>query len=362
MKNKLKNFLALMFGVVISFLIAEVILRHYDPFGFRQRADSIVLQPNSKYTIRNDNFVKLDSLIVHTKNALGFRGPEKPADFDNWISIITIGGSTTECYYLSDGKDWSALLGDKLRQSVSNNIWVNNAGMDGHSTFGHTILLRDHIATIRPDYAVFLVGCNDVERNDLNEPDKINYDTQPFGWKNYLRNNSAVVNLLTNLKRNYQARRKGLVHSPFDLATCEILDSVDNMKIQEMLAFHQRNYTVSYEKRLTNLIALTKTSGIIPVLITQPALVGVGSDDMTNADLEKVVACNRLGGKAHWLILETYNDITRKVAREQEILLIDLAAKMPKSSRFFYDCEHFTNAGAEVVAQIVFEELNCNLK
>ena len=35
------------------------------------------------------------------------------------------------------------------------------------------------------------------------------------------------------------------------------------------------------------------------------------------------------------------------------MLLIDLAAKMPKSSRYFYDTAHFTNEGCQLVAQIV---------
>lgn len=356
MKNKLKNIAALTMGVMISFILAEFILRIYNPFGFRQKGDQIVLQPNAKYTIHNDQFVKLDSVIVHTKNSIGFRGPEKPADWENLISIITVGGSTTECYYLSDGRDWSSLLGEKLEQ-YNKNVWVNNAGLDGHSTFGHSILLKDYVAAIHPDYVTFLVGCNDVGREDLNEAGGNMSDPQNTGWKSYLKNNSAVISLLLNLHRNYKAKSRSLEHSPVDISTCEILDSLDNEKIRETVDYHKRGFSKSYENRLNNLVEICRKNNIVPILITQPALVGTGKDDVTNVDLEKIKMWNRLGGKAYWLILEAYNDVTRKVARDQGILLIDLARKMPKSSRYYYDCEHFTNEGSEVVAQIICDEL-----
>lgn len=356
MKNKLKNILALTIGVIISLILAEVILRIYNPIGFRQQGDKIVLQPNAKYTFQNNQFAKLDSVIVHTKNSIGFRGPEKPADFENRIIIITVGGSTTECYYLSDGRDWSSLLAEKLKP-YHPDIWINNAGLDGHSTFGHSILLKDYIAGIKPDYVTFLVGCNDVGREDLNEPDAQTPDPQNTGWKSYLKNNSAVISLLLNLKRNFEAKSRGLEHSPVDITTCEILDSVDNEKIRETVDFHKRTFTQSYENRLNNLVEISRQNNIIPILITQPVLVGTGKDDVTNVDLEKIKMWNRLGGKAYWLILEAYNNVTRKVAREQGVLLIDLARKMPKSSRYFYDCEHFTNEGSEIVAQIICDEL-----
>ena len=40
-------------------------------------------------------------------------------------------------------------------------VWLNNAGLDGHSTFGHEILLRSHIIKLKPDMIIFLTGIND---------------------------------------------------------------------------------------------------------------------------------------------------------------------------------------------------------
>lgn len=37
--------------------------------------------------------------------------------------------------------------------------------------------------------------------------------------------------------------------------------------------------------------------------------------------------------------------------------MIDLAREMPKSTRYYYDLLHFTNEGAEKVAEIIHEKL-----
>lgn len=56
----------------------------------------------------------------------------------SYLTIISVGGSTTECFYISDDKTWTHILGMKLK-SVFTRVWINNAGLDGHSTFGHII-------------------------------------------------------------------------------------------------------------------------------------------------------------------------------------------------------------------------------
>jgi hypothetical protein len=55
---------------------------------------------------------------------------------------------------------------------------------------------------------------------------------------------------------------------------------------------------------------------------------------------------DNVDGDTAWIILELYNDITRIVARNLKVKLIDLASRLPKSSHYFYDTIYFTNEGA----------------
>jgi hypothetical protein len=55
----------------------------------------------------------------------------------------------------------------------------------------------------------------------------------------------------------------------------------------------------------------------------------------------------------YWKILEMYNDVTRRAAKEEGVWIVDLARDMPKDSTYFYDGIHFTNEGAEKVAELL---------
>ena len=91
--------------------------------------------------------------------------------------------------------------------------------------------------------------------------------------------------------------------------------------------------------------------------MTQPLLAGPRIDDVTGVDLGRIEFAPRCSGNMAWNLQEVYNEATRRIGREQNVKVIDLARKLPKSSRFFYDFRHFTNAGAQAVADILSEDL-----
>ncbi len=115
-KPCLKNFSLLLLGCLVALAVLEVLLRVYNPLEMRFRPDRIVLPVHKRYIFDNaEKFpTKLPKTTIHTKNSLGFRGAAPPADFRDDLTLITIGGSTTECFYLSDGRTWPDLLGQKL--------------------------------------------------------------------------------------------------------------------------------------------------------------------------------------------------------------------------------------------------------
>ena len=121
--------------VIATSIIGIIIGNSGDPFKFSVRGNEISLPSNITYVTTNNLASKLDKRIVHTKNSLGFRGEDPPADLEGTLSIIAVGGSTTESRSLSDEKEWVFIL----RKELSNHfdpLWINNAGLDGHSTFG----------------------------------------------------------------------------------------------------------------------------------------------------------------------------------------------------------------------------------
>lgn len=337
-------------------LAVEGVLRLTHPFGFRQSGSTLVLPRNVVYDIRADQRSRSDQLeahVVHSKNSLGFRGPEPPADFARWMTIVAIGGSTTECFYLGDGKTWPERLGARLHGEVRD-VWVDNAGLDGHSTFGHLLLTRQAIVPLHPKVALYLVGVNDMFTDAPHDEDRVELD--PAG---ILADRSALAATLLNLYRWKKTRAiadLGSMPKPVALR--------DRPRYQVPAATAARLWRdqeprlAGFRRRLEEIVALDRAHQIEPVLITQPTLLG-GVDARTGLDTRtmEVEVWEHVDGAFAWRLLERYNDVTRQVGRERHVLVVDLARQLPKDSTFFYDFFHFTNAGADRVGSIVHDRL-----
>ena len=167
----LKNVLALFLGIVLALMVLEGLIRIFEPIEFRVRGNKLQLPVNRKWVVRTHGVPGLDAVIDHRTNWLGFRGENPPKNFADYLTIFAVGGSTTHCRNISEGKTWAALLGEKLKKSFPN-LWINNAGIDGQTTFGHLILMEDIIVKLRPKVVLFLVGANDQHYEVSNKLDR----------------------------------------------------------------------------------------------------------------------------------------------------------------------------------------------
>jgi len=102
--------------------------------------------------------------IVYKRDEWGFRG-EYP-DL-NSIDILTIGGSTTDQRYISEGYTFQDVLHKEFKKN-GEDIFVVNAGIDGHSTVGHIKNFDwwfPKIPNLNVKYFLFYVGVNDFHKD-----------------------------------------------------------------------------------------------------------------------------------------------------------------------------------------------------
>lgn len=354
----MKNAALLGAGCLAAFLTLEGFLRVYGPLQTRVRGGDIILFPYKRYEVNNYRFPKLETRIVRSNNSLGFRGPELPADPSKTLTVIAVGGSTTEGFYLSDGKSWPERLGARLAASFDG-AWVNNAGMDGHSTFGHEALLRAYIIKLKPRAVVFLTGLNDMGLSSASRFDLLLTENRerplPARALVWAAGRSRVASLVQNLILYSRAIKAGLVHAELDLKTMKTADLTAERRAA-LLEAHAAG-AAAYGRRLAGLAALCRENGIEPVFATQPLLCGSGNDPSTGADLERLAAGDKYANCAgQWAVLELYNAETRRVGRELGVSVSDLASSLPKDSRYYYDFSHFTAEGADRVAALVYAD------
>ncbi len=348
-----------------ALLLLEALLRVYNPFYVRIKGDRVVLTGNRRLTFINRINPKLDPIIRVTINSLGFRGPDPPADFGRDLTLVTIGGSTTHCLMLSDGTTWTDRLDERLKNSFRR-VWMNNAGLDGHSTRGHLALLEDHIIPLHPKVALFMIGGNDMVAAKLNKYEvEVMKGSIQFGsprlFLKSLSPYSEVATLLLDLYRSRDAWKVGfLTYQYVDLAKVAHVSAPEKVR-EEFIRRNTGPNLSAYESRLRRLVELTRGAGIEPVFITQPVPFGPGTDDVTHVDLSTLdltrAMLQPVNAQMTWDLLEVYTEATRKVGRENGLLVIDLARLMPKSSRYYCDFWHFTNEGAQMAADLIYNSL-----
>ena len=364
--NKIRILLIILISIFLSLLIVELLFRIWSPPQVKLMGKNILLKKNiTTNNLYNFDSEKIKNNIVITKNSLGFRGPEAPLNFSKHLTLIAVGGSTTECIFITEGKTWVDYLQSNLIIKYPN-MWVNNAGIDGHSTWGHIELMKQYIGNLRPNYVLFLVGINDMAIDGGRDQDK----QQIVGSKELTIKNMGqrlIDHSMVLAYFKFQKNKKtghditALNDSIVNYKVLGTTTNFETVSIQDLEKFDK--LLIEYKNRLKTLIYLSKENSIKPIFVTQPAVYGFGIDEVTGIDLGEIPISDFTEdgvvrkGSDKWMLLQKYNNVTREVANEFNIPLIDLANEMPKNTKYYYDYIHFTEEGAQKVGEILSKHL-----
>ncbi|MEO6314790.1 MAG: SGNH/GDSL hydrolase family protein [Chitinophagaceae bacterium] len=342
---------------VITIIALEILLRFFYPFQKTIAGGKWQLSTNITYQLRNIKNQRVDPMVINKRNSIGFRGENPAGDMNARFTLLTVGGSTTACTALDEGKTWTDRLGRHLNKTFTS-VWINNAGLDGNSTYGHIKLISNYLSVLpfKPKVIVFLIGVNDIDRDDISLEDAP--ETKGFAKKNmqWLENKSATVHFFRDLERS--------------LYPIEIFKNNGNWNFTNFKAVYlsqsymdsaitkQDSLLQAFKKRLYHLTAACYKMNILPVFVTQPLVFGNGTLHGGNPAIDFHVFNNDENGQLFWKKLTLFNDVTTKVSQEEKIHCIDLATLMPKDTLYYYDSMHYTNEGAEKVSRIIYEDLN----
>ena len=371
----LGKFFLLVLGSFVSVLLFEGALRIHNPIEYNVRGSDVILPTNKRVILVNQDPIagKTDVEVNISRNKLGLRGPEAPADFADYLTLVTVGGSTTADRHLTNGKTWTDRMAVRLMPHFKK-LWVNNGGFVGHSSYGHIQLLSVFLNKLKPKAAIFLVGINDLGRDQGLEAVK-EHDLLIAPNRNRIRpmleslaNWSEVASILYNTERAFRAWRLGFSRTSVNGLHRTVSGKAfragqsDN---REAVIEKARRFQSAYRARLMAIIDLCDKAGIRPIFVTQPFLWGKGSDPTTGmnlSDRKETLFDLQISSLTYWQVLEQYNDTLRQVSAVANVPLVDLAKKLNKDTALYLDRMHFGNDGAEMVGRLVAENICAWLK
>jgi lysophospholipase L1-like esterase len=364
---------AVLAGLVLMVLAVEAGCRAW----IRWRSRYYVWPPRMREEMRlaSEVFPELDPSVRFDINRDGERGNDVPRDREGLFRVLATGGSAVECFALDQPKSWPAVLERLLAAPQSldalgaRQVHVGNIG---HSGVGSADL--DHILErVLPQYRrldaiLIMVGASDVYRW-LEEgapasrpsppiPDDMLFAVHPrqrFGWKPTAL---AVLEVARRLRRAWLRRlvvkdRAGAWYAAarrMRAQATEIRETMPDATV--MLA--------NFEDHFRRLCGRAMAHAGRVIVLLQPWFEG----DYTPEEAARFWhGCAGRPWKEEvktYYSLEVVNRLldqvharAAQVADELGIQRVNLRSVLTERVRHYFDHDHYTPAGAAVVAQTV---------
>ena len=315
----------------------------------RARALNIVIDRTVVYDARG--LYRNGGDVVYSRDRYGLRGQYgDPGD----VTILTLGGSTTDQRYIGDGFTWQDELERRL-QAAGKPATVANAGVDGHSTFGFLAAYEywfPLIPNLRPTYTVLYLGVNDFFR----DAPLAAFEGTADGAKTLIsriKADSASYRLYRRLRGLVLAQRAGLQHSPTNLGN---LEYTEHPLLREHEAL-RRDSVQAFEQRVRKLLQRVRAHGSIPVCVLEPSLYyrqGIDGRVIGVAEPMEVAGIpgGVINGVDYFLLRRGRDAVVRASCDAIGAPTIDLVTKEWETEDF-YDLMHMTPVGAKKVGKLI---------
>lgn len=270
----------------------------------------------------------------------GFIQPSFIKNGEKAITLAFLGGSTTECLFVSEEKRFPYLVGKMFSDYTGASVKVLNAGSAGNNLHGSLNIYLNKIVKYKPDFVLIMHSVNDVgllkaKNNyrdfmvkDANNPADI------------LSKYSYAIAIARQIKKNRYLKHYRNTKAINDARGC--LQPLGT-KLQKTTV---DKYFPEYSTRLRTLIYMVRQFGGVPVLMTEPIY--------TTENIPEGYENTFYSGISE---ANVFNDEIRRIAKEENCALIDLDKELPKEKVYFYDHIHYFDKGSQKVSEIISEHL-----
>jgi len=286
----------------------------------------------------------------------GFIKPsEKYANPD--ISLVFLGDSVTAELLVDEDKRFPYLSGVRLEKELKVKINSFNASRTANNTLNSLDILLNKIIPIKPAIVILMHNNNDVA---IMLYEKTYWNNSPtrqviFDMNEYIVNNFFKImrdKCIPNVSRELRlagARLKTLLRPRgIDKGNDEFA-KMRNTKVN----YNTLEMVEQFEMNLQTFITICIIRKITPVLMTMASRFTANPDKAVIDRFKDVV----ISYQEYKHLFDLFNDSIRKKARENNILLIDLAANIPPEKEYIYDVIHYNNSGSIKAAEIIKDNL-----
>lgn len=343
--------------LLLTFLAGEIYLRLLSEPAYA--SPGVVVQRSLRYErvlfarhalARRTATVKGPDQTPYEISERGYRGPAfalpKPPGV---LRFLVLGGSAVFDQYAPPGQDWPKLTEGLLREAGIPEAEVINAGIPGHASVDSLGRFFTEGHTFGADYVLLYTGWNDIKQLRSNEPllRTMRGYIPSADPRSSPRN--RIDKLLCNTSQIYVQLRGRYYDWKLRVGPeGAVPEGGFENRIEEAAL---RQYRLNVEL----FVDAVRNVGAVPVLVTQARLVAPGN---TASQRERIRY--HYQKMDHDTLVDAYgrlDEILREVGAEKKARLIDPAASMTGTDRFYRDHVHLASEGSAELARIASREL-----
>lgn len=278
-------------------------------------------------------------------DADGFVEPSKIHEKPD-LTVVFLGGSTTECHYMDELDRYPYLVGRRLEERLGLKVNSYNGGFAGNNTMHMLMLLLAKVLPLNPQVVVFMECVNDV--NFL-----INLGDY---WKTHA-SRGLVADEEYGPVKTYIIRHLMGRQGPPPQGEDEF--AADRGKLRFI---DQEKACESFHRNLETLAFVCRVNGATPVFMTQFNRLTETPDPNIAASMQKMLDAFHVSYADYRSVYRAMNQEIRDTAAELDVPLVDLENLVPQDKAYMYDAVHLNADGSHFVADIVTARLEETLK
>ncbi|MEJ2672638.1 MAG: SGNH/GDSL hydrolase family protein [Deltaproteobacteria bacterium] len=325
-------------------------LREFNPLSRN------ILVPNAAAMRMSDSLVQKPYVLRIDRQ--GFIMPSKIHPHPD-LTIVFLGGSTTECVYVDENLRFPYLTGRLLEQQTHLKVNAYNAGRSGNNTLHSLNVLMNKVVNLKPDIVVMMHNINDLailmyEKTYWNNnPSRSPLIEKKPNFKTVGKDLEQTFHLVRDLTFPYLARAVKGVFQSVHQTNGDEFQAVRGKKIHIDQKLLVREFTLN----LQTFINICRARGIIPVLMTQPSRLTDHPDPLIKKMMHNLEVGQGITYAEFKGAFDRLNQTIREVGAQNGVLVIDLAQEIPPVKANICDVAHFNDQGSKLVAAEIAAQL-----
>ncbi len=357
-KNRSKTFLIIFLFVLLVFGLIRIVvpkkkhnivtnpgrerfirLREHPPLLHK------TIYPSEKYMKLTEGLVRQDYLLRVDDN--GFIMPSKRHPQPD-LAVVFLGGSTTECLLLEEENRFPYLVGKILEEKTGKKVNSYNGGVGGNNSLHSLDILLNKVIPLKPDIVVLSHNINDL------------FIILAYGEGYWNHNPFRSPIIITPEKEFYLTNKLKKTFRRIFKKEPEV-DEFQHLRGKK-IKIDPHRLVSEFTTNLQMFIQISHLNHMVPVLMTQSNRFKPVPDEFTKRYMQTMETDYGINYSEFKASYDLINQTIRNIAKDNNVLLIDLALAVLQEKEFLYDILHYNEHGSRLAAQIISEKLLANIK